>query len=199
MALRIFTLIAIILFTGCASNPMIVSQQQEVNKPPSDETQVIFMRSSFVGSAINASLYEVTNGNIKFIGIIGNGTKLTYKTSPGERVFMVVSEAADFMEADLGPGKNYFSISTPRMGAWKARFSLWPIKSDPNADYHTGMPEFEEWVNDTKLVENTEKSKSWYESNKESVKKKYEKYWPVWRNKTAEDLSKRTLSPEDGM
>lgn len=199
MSLRILSILVIILVSGCASNPMTVAKQQELQSPEEDQAQVIFMRSSFVGSAINASLYDVTNGDIEFIGIIANGTKLSYKTSPGEHVFMVVSEAADFMEADLGSGKNYFSIATPRMGAWVARFSLWPFKNDPNADFNTEMAEFNRWVADTKLVENTEKSKLWYEKNKESVRKKYEKYWPVWENKTKEDLARRTLLPEDGM
>ncbi len=199
MIFRILTLVAIIMFTGCASNPMVVSQQQEIQKPTDEEAQVVFMRSSFVGSAINASLYDVTNGDIKFIGVIANGTKVPYTTSPGERVFMVVSEAADFMEANLESGKNYFSLATPRMGAWVARFSLWPIKNDPSADYHTEMDDFNKWVSSTKLVENSAKSKSWYEANKESIKKKYEKYWPEWKNKTAEDLARRTLSPQDGM
>ncbi len=199
MTLRIFTLAAIIWLTGCASNPMVVAPQQELQKPPNNEAQVIFMRSSFVGSAINASLYSVTNGDIEFIGVIANGTKLSYNTTPGKHIFMVVSEAADFMEADLETGKNYYSIATPRMGAWKARFSLWPIKNDSNAEYNTQMADFNNWVANTKLVENTDKSRSWYENNKESVKQKYEKYWPAWQNKTAEDLFKRTLSPQDGM
>lgn len=199
MTFRILTLITVILVSGCASNPMAVSPQQELQKPTSSEAQVIFMRSSFVGSAISASLYDVTSGNIEFIGVIANGTKLSHKTTSGKHVFMVVSEAADFMEANLDPGKNYFSIATPRMGAWKARFSLWPIKNDPNAEFHTKMPNFNNWVANTTLVENTEKSKSWYENNKNSVRSKYEEYWPVWQNKTAEDISKRTLSPQDGM
>lgn len=199
MIYRILLFVAILIVTGCASNPMVVSSEQELQKPMDSQAQVIFMRSSFVGSAINASLYDVTSGDIEFIGVIANGTKLTYKTSSGKRVFMVVSEAADFMEADLESGKNYFSIATPRMGAWVARFSLWPIKNDPNAEYHIEMPEFDSWVSNTKLVENTDKSLLWYEKNKDSVKKKYEKYWPAWQKKTEEDLFKRTLSPQDGM
>ena len=199
MTKRILLLIAITLLAGCASNPMVVAPQQELLKPQNNESQVVFMRSSFVGSAISASLYEVTNGDIEFIGVIVNGTKVSYKTTPGKHVFMVVSEAADFMEADLSSGKNYYSIATPRMGAWAARFSLWPIKNDPNADFHTDMPQFDGWLKNTKLVENTDKSLAWYEANKETVRQKYEKYWPVWKTKSEADLLKRTLMPEDGM
>lgn len=199
MFIRAFFIFVVVALVGCASNPMVVSSKQDLVKPASTESQVIFMRSSFIGSAIGASLYEVSDGNIKFIGIINNGTKIAYSTKPGKHVFMVVSEAADFMEADLAPGKNYFSITTPRMGAWVARFSLWPIKKTPGADYHTGMPEFNQWVSTTKVVENTDKSEAWYEKNKDSVKKKYEKYWPEWQNKSQEDLERRTLSVDDGM
>lgn len=199
MTKRILLLIAITLLAGCASNPMVVAPQQELLKPLNDESQVVFMRSSFVGSAISASLYEVTNGDIEFIGVIVNGTKVSYKTTPGKHVFMVVSEAADFMEADLSAGKTYYSIATPRMGTWAARFSLWPIKNDPDADFHTDMPQFDGWLKNTKLVENTDKSMAWYEANKETVRQKYEKYWPVWKTKSEADLLKRTLMPEDGL
>lgn len=199
MFVRMLLLVSIVFFTGCASNPMAVSPHQELKHPLAGESQVIFMRSSFIGSGINASLYDVTGGDIRFIGIIANGSKLAYQTTPGKHVFMVVSEAADFMEGDLRSGKNYFSIATPRTGAWKARFSLWPIKNDPNAEYYSGTSEFNSWVSNTKLVENTAKSNSWYEGNKESVKKKYERYWPVWQKKSASDIAKRTLAPTDGM
>jgi len=199
MILRILFLFSIALISACSSNPMAISSQQELQGPTAEEAQVVFLRSSFVGSAINASLYEVNGDKVKFIGVLANGTKIPYKTTAGKHVFMVVSEAADFMEADLKPGKNYFSIATPRMGAWKARFSLWPIKSDKGAKFNTSSSEFNSWVEKTKLVENTEKSLAWYESNKNSVKEKYKKYWPVWLEKSKQDIQKRTLSPQDGM
>jgi hypothetical protein len=195
---RILLLFAFVFLAGCATNLMSVSPHQELQKPSNNEAQVIFMRSTFVGSAISASLYDVTNGEIKFIGVIVNGTKVAYKTTPGKHVFMVVSEAADFMEADLNGGKNYFSLATPRMGAWKARFSLWPIKNDPSAPYRLDSDEFNDWVGNTKLVSNTDESRAWYESNKGDIKRKYEEYWPVWQSKSAEDQAKLTLMPRDG-
>ena len=112
---------------------------------------------------------------------------------------MVVSEAADFMEADFLPGRTYYSIVTPRMGAWKARFSLWPIRNDGSSEYNTESAEFTKWLNSTKLVHNSEESEAWYTNNKGSVKSKQLDYWPVWQQKTPEDLAKRTLNPQDGM
>lgn len=199
MIYRIIVIISALLFVGCASNPMVVATDQTISVPPEGGSQVIFLRSSFLGSAINASLYDVTNGKTVFIGVIANGTKLSYTTAPGKHVFMVVSEAADFMEANLRQGKNYYSIVTPRMGAWKARFSLWPIKSDPDANYHHNMPEFKAWLSSTKLFHNSEKSRLWYEKNKNNIREKQEKYWPAWQQKSDEDIARRTLSPEDGI
>ena len=151
--LRIFTILSLLVFAGCATNPMQVSSYQILQKPQSSEAQVVFLRSSFMGSAINASLYDVTGGELKFVGIIANGTKIAYDTKPGKHTFMVVSEAADFMEADIRPGKTYYSIVTPRMGAWKARFSLWPIKNDASSKYNLESPDFDSWLSGTKLVE----------------------------------------------
>ncbi len=191
-------IIACAAITGCASNPMLVATNQTLSTPSSNEAQVVFMRSAFVGSAISASLFDVSTDETKFIGIINNATKVVHKTTPGKHVYMVVSEAADFLEANLIGGKTYYSIVTPRMGAWKARFSLWPIKSDPNADYSLGSNDFQNWLKSTKIVENSPASLQWFENNKTSVDAKRKQNWAVWEQKTPDDLARRTLSPEDG-
>jgi hypothetical protein len=197
--LKTLVVVSVLFFAGCASNPMNVTKNTEVSPTSADEAQVVFMRSSFLGSAINASLFDVTHGEPVFIGIIANDTKVPYKTTPGKHTFMVVSEAADFLEADIVAGKNYYSIVTPRMGAWKARFSLWPISNDPAAKFTTGSKDFSEWQEETFIAETTEKANAWYQKNKVSVTKKQAKYWPVWLKKSAEDLDKRTLKQEDGL
>lgn len=197
--IRLLVILFTVIFAGCASNPMQVSSSQSVQKAMPDGSQIVFLRSTLLGSAINASLYDVTDEETKYLGIISNGTKITYMTTPGKHTFMVVSEAADFLEADFLPGRTYYSIVTPRMGAWKARFSLWPIRNDGTSKYNTASAEFTKWVNSTKLVHNSEKSEAWYASNKDSVKSKQLDYWPVWQQKTPEDLAERTLNPEDGI
>ncbi len=70
-----------------------------------DDTTVVFMRYSAVGAAIKATVYEITDDKTIFIGIMKNKTKINYPTTAGKHTFMVVSEAADFMEADLAAGK----------------------------------------------------------------------------------------------
>ncbi|MFC1666057.1 hypothetical protein ACFL17_10630, partial [Pseudomonadota bacterium] len=163
---RTMILFAVVLLVGCASNPMILSNTHVVTPPTQNEAKIIFLRSSFMGSAINASIYDVTDGSPIFIGILSNGTKVPHQTSPGKHTFMVVSEAADFMESDLKAGKIYYSLITPRMGAWKARFSMWPIRNDSSSEYNTKSDDFESWIKNTKLATNSEESREWYRNHK---------------------------------
>lgn len=195
----LFVLLSTLIFAGCASNPMTMTGSTEVSHPAAGQAQVVFMRSSLLGSAISASLYDVTEGNTVFIGIINNGTKVSYTTTPGKHTFMVVSEAADFMEADLAAGKNYFSMVTPRMGAWKARFSLWPIKNKAGSEFYLGSDDFKNWLSSTKVAVKSAKAQAWYQANKTSIESKKTAYWQVWQQKSAEAIKERTLSQDDGL
>ena len=169
--------------------------------PPliADDSTIVFMRSSMGGAMIKTSIYEVTGGETKFIGILKNKTKIKYKTAPGKRTFMVVSEAADFMEAEITAGKTYYSVITPRMGAWKARFSMVPVRNDGTTDFNTESKKFKKILNKSKLAALTEKSKKWYQKNKDSVESKKTKYWAKWQEKSAEEIASRTLNPDDGV
>ena len=198
--MRITSLLALVgtlLLTGCSSIMQPV-ENPAIQASPNDRAQVVFMRSAFTGKAINASLYDVTDGKTQFVGILANDTKIAYPVPAGHRVFMVVSEAADFLEADLVAGKTYYSIVTPRMGMWKARFSMWPVSRDPKAEYNVQSSDFKDWISDTQLVTNSPKSLSWFEHNKADVESKRIEYWPVWQKKSPADLLERTLKASDG-
>jgi len=198
-AFYIFTLLGTLLLAGCASNPMAPVADQTIPAAAPDKAQVVFMRDAYTGKAIVSSLYDVTDGKTQFIGVMANGTKIAYPTTPGKHTFMVVSEAADFMEADLVAGKTYYALVTPRMGLWKARFSLWPISNDPEAAHSLKSKNFKGWVEDTDLVTNSPKSLAWYERVKASIEKKRAEYWPVWQEKSADAVAERTLKPSDGL
>lgn len=198
-AFYIFTLLGTLLLAGCASNPMDPVADQTIPSAAPDKAQVVFMRDAYTGKAIVSSLYDVIDGKTQFIGVMANGTKIAYPTTPGKHTFMVVSEAADFMEADLVAGKTYYALVTPRMGLWKARFSLWPISNDPEAAHSLKSKNFKGWVEDTDLVTNSPKSLAWYERVKASIEKKRAEYWPVWQEKSADAVAERTLKPSDGL
>ncbi len=183
------------LYLSILMNPMA----QALEGSSEQSTEVVFMRSSRVGKFNKSTLYEVTGKETKFIGILGNKNKITYQTTPGKHTFMVVSEAADFMEADLLEGKTYYSIITPRMGAWKTRFSMWPVHNGSTGKYQVDSKDFKKWMKKSKDYQPGEKDRNWYQKHQDSVDKKRFKYWPIWQEKSAEDLAKRTLKPNDGI
>ena len=191
--------LSLLILSGCASSPMTFAPDQTLPPVQSDEAQVVFMRTSSFGGAISASLFEVSETETKYIGISTVGTKIAVKTNPGEHMFMVVSESADFMKAILEGGKTYYAMVTPRMGAWKARFSLWPFSSKPGAKHKNSGEQFQKSVDGAKLLVQSEQSLAWYEANKASVERKKAEYLPVWNQKTPEALDLRTLKPEDGL
>jgi hypothetical protein len=164
-----------------------------------DMATVVFMRSSFVGSAIKTSLYDITGDETRFLGIMKNKSKIEYKVKPGKRTFMVVSEAADFLEANLVAGKTYYSMVTPRTGAWKARFSLFPFRNDGTTKFNTASKDFSQWKSKTKPVSVDEKSRAWFENHKDSVEAKRAEYWPKWQEKSADAKAEHTLNPDDGI
>lgn len=195
-----FCLLSVVLFLGgCSSSKMQIAANQSLDSIQPDKTRVIFMRSSFVGSAFKASVYDVTSGEPAFIGIISNGMKLAHATAPGNKTYMVVSEAADFMKAELAASKTYYAMVSPRMGAWKARFSLYPFKKDPDSKFTTASKEFKKWVKNTKLVNNTPESEQWAYENRADIKEKYYAYWAKWQTKTPEEKEQLTLKPSDGI
>lgn len=197
-AMRLLLPLYLLLAVGCASTKMAIAPEQALSPVNPDQARVVFMRSSFVGSAIQASLFDVSDGDPEFIGIISDGTKLAYETSAGHRVFMVVSEAADFMEADLQAGLTYYGMVTPRMGAWKARFSLWPVRNGPSGEYDVNSDQFQGWLEKTQFVVNTPEAEQWFADNLDSIREKQAKYWAAWQEKSPQDLAKRTLNPDDG-
>jgi hypothetical protein len=200
MKTKMLTLLAATLFaTGCASNRMIDAPEQDLITPPTDKAQVIFLRSSFVGSAIQSVIYDATDGGTEFIGILSNGKMLSYTVDPGKHLFMVVSEAADFMEANLVGGKTYYAIVTPRMGAWKARFSVSPVRNGGPGKFQYDSSDFRGWLANAKFSQNTPESYAWAKENHASVQDKQAAYWEVWQQKSAADVAERTMNPDDGI
>ncbi len=200
MKIRALILITIVfLVSGCASTKMMDAPEQQLVTPSADKAQVVFFRSSFVGSAIQASLFDATGGGAEFIGILSNGKKLAYEVDPGKHVFMVVSEAADFLEAELVGGKTYYAVVTPRMGAWRARFSLYPVRNGGPGEFQIDSDDFREWMSETVFTQNTPESYAWAEESAASVAERQREYWAVWQEKTPEALAERTLNPDDGI
>jgi hypothetical protein len=158
------------------------------------ESTMVFMRATNFGGAIAASVFDVTDsGAPKFVGIINRGNKLSYRMKPGLNTFMVVSEAADFLQVTAVGGKTYYALVTPRMGVWKARFSFKPVRGD-----EVDGRQFAAWDRGTRLVTNTPRTLAWARDNAADVADKRDRYWPEWNSKGQSEKDAQSLRAEDG-
>ena len=107
-----------------------VPLDQVVTGPEEGQSMIVFMRPSGMGYGIQSSVFEIDNTEPKLAGIVAAKKKVAYRIAPGNHLFMVVGESADFMSAELEANKTYYALVTPRMGMWKARFSLRPVHAD---------------------------------------------------------------------
>lgn len=198
--LRLFALLSLLFastFAFAAETGKHAENQSPV--PAEGKALVVFVRSSFVGNNISASVYEAPDGETKFIGIVQNKQKVAYQAEPGVHRFMVIAENADFVDATLEAGKTYYILVSPRMGAWKARFSLLPIHPDAKAEYNTQSADFKKWMEKTNFVEVTPSNQAWYEKHKADIEEKKADYLKKWTVMAPQDKAVLTIKPEDGV
>lgn len=197
--LRAFALLSLLFastFAFAAETGKFAENQSPV--PEEGKALVIFIRSSFVGSAISASVYDAPETETKFIGIIQNKQRVAYQAEPGAHRFMVIAENADFADATLEAGKTYYVLVSPRMGMWKARFSLLPVRTDATAELNTQSEDFKKWMANTSLVDATDKNLAWYEKTKASIEEKKTDYSKKWAVMLPADKAELTINPQDG-
>ncbi len=153
--------------------------------------KLVFVR--LTGDKAAASVFDVTERESKLVGITYNKTKVEYSVKPGLYTFIVVGEAADFMQASVIGGKTYYAILKPRFGAARVRFSFEPVRGD-----EVDSKRFARWEKSARLVKNTERSLAWAEENAPSIAEKRARWWPVWSSKPESQRAAQTLDAEDG-
>ncbi len=165
--------------------------QNAVMGPPAGQAQVVFLRPSGLGFAIQSSVFEIQEGKPTLLGIIAAKKKLACPLPPGAHLFMVIGENADFMSADLLPDKTYYVLDEPRMGFWKARFSLEPVPQKK-----LGGTDLTDWLGECRWVRKVPDADNWMQANIKSIMAKYNDYYADWVKKP--DADKPTLLPGDG-
>ena len=189
----ILGLVGMMVLAGCAgpkSRMAVLSEPPAAAKPQSDKATIIFYRSHSDSELISASVFDVSMEPPRLVGILSSRMKLAYVAEPGIRHFMVISQTADFMDAELAAGKTYYALAVPNLPSYGSsswvRFSLHPrVATDPDlADELSGL----------KWVENTRLSEHWAEANMNSIEKKRDASWPEWQKKP----DKPVLKTDDG-
>ena len=184
--------------TGCQSSLMTKAGAGEP-RPEPGKALVVFLRASSLGGAIQSSVYDTGDKADKFIGIVSTKTKIAYQAEPGDHLFMVVAENADFMVAHLDAGKTYYALVSPRMGMWKARFSLLPIHNRADAKYSMQSADFREWMAKTDWVTVSPAAEQWYRDHAADIQAKKADYMRRWNTADAQQRAELTLPADDGI
>jgi hypothetical protein len=175
---------------GCAGPVKNMAEVASANTVASqNESVVVFLRPSGLGAGVQSSVFEVAEGApSRLVGIVAAKKKVVYRTTPGPHTFMVIGEGADFMAADLAPGRTYYALSTVRPGFWKARFSLKPVTPAEHGELAT-------WLADSSWVEVNADSQRWHAENTADIEKKRAAYLAKWLQKP--ELDRPFLRPTD--
>lgn len=191
------SLIMVWLLAGCQSTLMEPATENVLTNNKNGNAQVVFMRSAFLAQAIQASVFDVTSGEAKFIGVLSNDTKIAYETTPGEHMFMVVGESADFLKATVAEDKTYYAVATPRMGFWKARFSMFPVRNNLTGKFQYKSDKFNKMLKSSKFVKKGVKAEQWASKNMKDINKKLAKYLPEWKLKDIAKQQEATMNITD--
>jgi hypothetical protein len=159
--------------------------------PDEGKAIVVFYRPTPLAPMNRTGVLEIVDGEPKIVGKLMIHQRYAYQTDPGEHLFMVIGETADFMSANLEAGKTYYAMIIPRTGFWKVRFSFGPIHADG-----VNEPKIINGINACNWIEYHPDWEKWANENMKSLKKKQEKYYAAWMSKAEKDRPR--LLAEDG-
>jgi hypothetical protein len=182
---------------GCASSVMRDASTQQISPAEAGKVKIVFMRSSMIAAAVGCDLFEVVDGDLRYLGSLPTGNKIAFETTPGRKVFMAYGTAADFMLADVVGGKTYYSIVRPNWGT--GGFAPTPIRTGFSTEPGIKSKEFQDWLSGTKLIEPNENAAAWFSENKARLQDTYKDYWGRFERKNSQEKAQRTLMPEDGV
>ena len=175
-----------ILIVGCAVigpgpivNMRVLSADQAITKPSSGKALVVFARTSGNRNTTQSSVFHIKGDKLVILGNVAAMKKISYQFEPGEHLFMVVSENADFMTAKLEANKTYYADIEPRIGWARTRYSFIAL-----TDNDLKNPEMQKALANTQWVEKIRATEQWAEDNMKSIKQKYHVYYDKWKRKS---------------
>ena len=197
---------ALLLLGGCAMKPSTEGAMSKMMQPMAtvaeqapDKARIIFLRPSAFGWLIDAPVFYLNGDEEQLLGISTYGTRIDHMVAPGKHLYMVIGESADFMEAEVEAGKTYYALVTPRMGVWKARFSLHPVHRESSFEFNLQHKEFSGWLNGAKPVSLLPSALDWQRKNQTSIDEKRAEDYPEWLKKPEKEKRIVTLVPADGV
>jgi len=198
--------VTLILLAGCQTLSELPSRSERVFKlenvgsVPSGKARIVFFAAPHVFGRPAGKVWNATAGELVLLGAPEDGEGLVQDLIPGEYMFMVSGENADFMPAILEPDKTYYALIQTRYGVATARFGLWPIRNGTEGDYPYVSEQVQGWLNEIEFVSPHEKYLHfWGGGTVPKPVEMYEKYLASWQEKSPEEKHRRTLLPSDGI
>jgi hypothetical protein len=169
---RILGVAIVLLLAGCDSPSTPRPSGMAVVGPPPGKAVVVFLRPALLDKAAPSPVVDVTVEPPALVGVVPAGRKVAYISDPGARRFMVIGEAADFLDAELLAGHIYYARIAPHLGVHQARFSLRPVAAE-DLDLATELA-------DCSWADETVAPRDWIHDNSAGVAKKKAEYLPAW-------------------
>ncbi len=109
---KIAALLFVVLLGACAESLGVYEVATTRDVAPLNATDALKPDQSLIvlirprRSPMEATVFDVTDGNLDFVASIPGGTKLAFHARPGKRRYMIVGLGnADFITTNLEPGK----------------------------------------------------------------------------------------------
>lgn len=144
----------------------------EDRRPSPGRALIIFLRPSTFGGAVQAAIWR---DGPEFLGTSSSGTFIAVELDPGTHTFMVQSETADFIQAEVDADKTYFATVRARMGMWKARFSFGLM--EPESERWDNLSK---WLADCREATINDHGHHWATEHEANAAKLWAKVKPKW-------------------
>ncbi|MDL2306648.1 hypothetical protein LJC48_01280 [Desulfovibrio sp. OttesenSCG-928-C06] len=121
--------LVLLMLYGCSSSHMADVAPAEMSEAVAvEESAIVFLRATNMGGAVQAPVIEVSEEGPEFVAIVSAAKKVMHRTAAGKHVYVIGGESSGALKADLAPGKIYYVYVEPKLGLWKARFVMVPVK-----------------------------------------------------------------------
>jgi hypothetical protein len=179
---------------GGQISPLMVKLGKDARTPVPllGQAVVEFLRPNEDNSMTQSTVYDMRSDGDHFVGVVSGSSRVAWMTPAGEHTFMVIGESADFMYANLTEGKTYYVLVDPRVGWFKSRFSLLPVRRK-----QIGTPEFTQWESVEMLGQGPDCVR-WAHENVDSIVQKRNQYLPRYYQDSEWIRKDNGLHAEDG-
>ncbi len=185
---RLAILLGSSLLLGCATGRMSEIPSGLAMVPPPDRALVVFVRPSWMGSALSLSIVDEQG---HFVGDSLSESHFAVTAPPGRHHFILWSGNTDVVEADLLPGRTYYvyvdlTLGNDHLYAISPRDARWP--------------EVARWMARTRrLQSNFSDGERYLDGRRDDVAERVRRGLEHAQNWSAEERAQHTLLPGDGV